>query len=236
MLTTLLGTKLHIPPLGRALVPRQRLIAQLERGLGTKLTLVLAPAGFGKTTLITSWIRSWHEEQSVTRPQVAWLSLDSDDDEPIQYGSYCTLALQTISPHLGEAAKSMLAFPQPVKPEHLITSLINDLADWQKPVLLVLDDYHFIQSQVIHEAMAFWLDRPPPLFDLLITSGEEPPLPLARWRVRGQLVEIGFQDLRFTHEEAAAFLDQVMGLDLTAEAVDQLEERTEGWIAGLQMA
>src|SRR5262249_10780843 len=102
--------------------------------------------------------------------------------------------------------------------------------------LFVLEDYHFIQSKAIHEAIAFWLDYAPPHFHLLITSREEPPLPLARWRVRSQLVEIGFQDLRFTHEEAAAFLHQVMGLDLTSEAIDQLEERTEGWVAGLQMA
>src|SRR5262247_3017825 len=118
MFTTLLGTKLCIPPLGRALVPRQRLISQLERGLGAKLSLVLAPAGFGKTTLITSWIRSWQEVKSLARLQVAWLSLDSGDDEPIRFESYCILALQTIASHIGEAAKSMLAFPQPVKPEH----------------------------------------------------------------------------------------------------------------------
>src|SRR5262249_28872883 len=128
MLTTLLGTKLHIPPLGRALVPRQRLLDQLERGLGANFTLVLAPAGFGKTTLITSWIRSWQETQSSARPQVAWLSLDSEDDEPIRFGSYCILALQTIASHIGEGAKSMLAVPHPVKPEHFITSLINDLS------------------------------------------------------------------------------------------------------------
>ena len=240
MSTTLLGTKLCIPPLGRALVPRQRLISQLESGLGAKLTLVLAPAGFGKTTLISSWVRSWQEAQLSARPQapprVAWLSLDSDDDEPIRFGSYCIRALQTIAPHIGEAAKSMLDLLQPVKPEHFITSLINDLADSPHPVLLVLDDYHFIRDPLIHQAMAFWLEHASPQFHLLITSREEPPLPLARFRMRGQLVEIGLQDLRFTHEEAAAFLDQVMGLRLTAEAIDQLEERTEGWVAGLQMA
>jgi len=236
MFTTLLGTKLYIPPLGRALVPRRRLISQLESGLGAKLTLVLAPAGFGKTTLISSWIRSWQEAQSSPRPQVAWLSLDSDDDEPIRFGSYCIRALQTVAPHIGEAAESMLDLPQPVKPEHFITSLINDLAALPHPVLLVLDDYHFIRNPVIQQAMAFWLEHASPQFHLLITSREEPPLPLARFRMRGQLVEIGLQDLRFTHEEAAAFLDQVMGLKLTAEAIDQLEERTEGWVAGLQMA
>src|SRR4030095_5340590 len=217
MFTTLLGTKLYIPPLSRALVPRRRLISQLESGLGAKLTLALAPAGFGKTTLISSWIRSWQESPSSARPQVAWLSLDGEDDEPIRFGSYCIRALQTIAPHIGEAAKSMLDLPQPVKPEHLITSLINDLAASPRPVLLVLDDYHFISSPVIHQAMAFWLDHAPPQLHLLITSREEPPLPLARFRMRGQLVEIGLQDFRFTHEEAAAFLDQVMGLRLTAE-------------------
>ncbi|MEW6730603.1 MAG: LuxR C-terminal-related transcriptional regulator [Acidobacteriota bacterium] len=236
MSRTLLGTKLHIPPLGRALVPRQRLISQLESGLNVKLSLVLAPAGFGKTTLITSWIRSWQDTQSHTHPQVAWLSLDRNDDDPSQFGSYCILALQTIAPHLGEVAESMLGLPQPMTPEHMISSLINDLAGWHRPILLVLDDYHFIQSQEIHDAIAFALDYAPPQFHLLITSREEPPLPLARWRVRGQLVEIGFQDLRFTHEETAAFLDQVMGLKLTTEAISQLEERTEGWVAGLQMA
>src|SRR5262249_17913828 len=120
MLTTLLGTKLRIPPLGRALVPRQRLLAQLERGLGANFTLVLPPAGFGKPPLTPAWIRSWQETQPLARPQVAWLSLDSDDDEPIRFGSYCTLALQTIASHIGEGAKSMLAVPQPVKPEHFI--------------------------------------------------------------------------------------------------------------------
>lgn len=235
MSATLLSTKLHLPPSRRALVPRQRLISQLEGGLNGKLTLVLAPAGFGKTTLVTSWIHGWQPKPAVTRPRAAWLSLDSNDDELNQFLSYCILALQTVEPHLGEAARSLLDFPQPVTCEHLITSLINDLTELQKPVLLVLDDYHFIQSQAIHEALSFWLDHAPTHFHLLISSREEPALPLARWRVRGQLNEIGFEDLRFTHEESNAFLREIMGLNLTVETVGQLEDRTEGWVAGLQM-
>jgi LuxR family maltose regulon positive regulatory protein len=236
MPATLLGTKLHIPPLGPVLVPRPRLLAQLENGLEKNLTLVLAPPGFGKTTLISSWIRSWQDSQLQDRPRVAWLSLDRDDDELDRFLSYCISALQTVAPHLGEAARSILDFPQPVAAESLLTSLINDLTEWQKPLLLVLDDYHFVQSPEIHQAIAFWLDHSPPECHLLITSREEPPLPLARWRVRGQLVEIGFEELRFSHEEADKFLHDVMGLNLTSEAVDQLEDRTEGWVAGLQLA
>lgn len=236
MSATLLGTKLHIPPLGPVLVTRPRLLAQLENGLGKNLTLVLAPPGFGKTTLITSWIRTWQDKQMPDRPRVAWLSLDRDDDELDRFLSYYIFALQTVAPHLGEAARSILEFPQPVTPESLVTSLINDLADWQKPLLFVLDDYHFVQSPAIHQAIRYWVDHAPPEFHLLITSREEPPLPLARWRVRGQLVEIGLQELRFSHDEAETFLHEVMGLNLTSEAVDQLEERTEGWVAGLQLA
>lgn len=232
----MLGTKLHIPPSHRVLVSRPRLLTQLENGLGARLIIVVAPAGFGKTTLVASWIHNWLKTGSVARPQVAWLSLDSNDDEPNRFLTYCIFALQTIAPHLGEAAKSMLDFPQPVTLEHLLTSLLSDLIDWDKPILLVLDDFHFMRNPATHEALTFWLAHAPPHFHLLITSREEPPLPLANWRVQGQLAEIGFEDLRFTHDEAAAFLRQVMGLNLTAEAVDQIEERTEGWAAGLQMA
>jgi ATP/maltotriose-dependent transcriptional regulator MalT len=236
MSATLLGTKLHIPPLRHVLVSRPRLVSRLDKGINGRLTLILAPPGFGKTTLVSSWIHTCENSKSTVRPRVAWLSLDRNDDEPNRFLTYCILALQTVAPHLGEAAKSMLDFPQLVTPEHLITSLINDLADWQKPILLALDDYHFIQSQAIHGALSFWLDNAPPNFHLLITSREEPTLPLARWRVRGQLAEIGFEDLRFTHDEAETFLRQVMELNLTPETVDQIEERTEGWVAGLQMA
>nr|ALV86488.1 LuxR family transcriptional regulator [uncultured bacterium 20] len=236
MFVTPLGTKIHTPSPGRAFVPRQRLVSQLESGLGAKLTLVLAPAGFGKTTLVSSWIRSRGDAQSPALPHVAWLSLDENDDESTQFLSYLILALQTVAPHLGEAAKSLLDFPHPVAPEHLVSSIVNDLDDWREPTLLVLDDYHFIRSQAIHDAVAFLIDYAPPHFHVLVASRNEPPLALARWRVRGQLVEIGFQDLRFTREETAEFLNHVMGLDLTADAVGQLEERTEGWVAGLQMA
>jgi LuxR family maltose regulon positive regulatory protein len=225
----LLTTKLYIPPLRPNLVPRPRLNQRLSDRVGHKLTLVSAPAGFGKTTLLSAWIHAG--EQRVT-----WLSLDEGDNDPARFWTYVIAALQRLHARIGETALSLLESPQPPPPEALLTLLLNDIAAFAQPFSLVLDDYHVITAQGVHQGVAFLLDHLPPQMHLMITSRADPPLALTRLRARNQLTEIRAADLRFTAEEAAAFLNEVMGLGLTAEQVAALETRTEGWIAGLQLA
>src|SRR5579859_2424505 len=233
MVTPILATKLYIPPPRPQLVPRPRLIERLNHGLqaGSKLTLIAAPAGFGKTTLVSEWVA--HSQ----RP-VAWLSLDEGDNDPSGFLAYLVAALRTIDASLGAEALSQLHAErrQPPPAELILTSLINELAAAPQAVVLVLDDYHLIESQPIHAALTFLLDHLPRQLHLVMTSRADPALPLARLRARGELTDLRAGDLRFTPDEAAAFLNQVMGLSLSAENVAALETRTEGWIAGLQMA
>ena len=239
----LLQTKLHVPRLRPLLVPRPRLIETLNQGLAGKLTLISAPAGFGKTTLVSSWIDALQTESATLSPntqsplptQIAWLSLDENDSAPARFLSYVIVALQRIDPKIGGSAQPMLqASPLPIPT--LLTALLNDIAAQPDPLMLVLDDYHVVDAQPIDEALAFLLDHLPPQLHLVITTREDPNLPLARLRVRGLLTELRATDLRFTVAETAVFLQQVMGLDLTEEQIAALEARTEGWIAGLQMA
>jgi LuxR family maltose regulon positive regulatory protein len=234
MSASLLTTKLYMPPASPRLVSRPRLIRQLDEGLhlNQRLTLVSAPAGFGKTTLLSDWLR--HAE----RP-VAWLSLDDGDNDPLRFSAYLLAALQSIDPKIGQSAATILQSPQPPDLESLTTSLVNDFAETQQQLILVLDDYHLIDAGPIHEMLSFLLDHMPPPskgLHLVIATRADPPLPVARLRARGQLNELHVADLRFTTEEAAEFLNQVMGLDLSAEDLSAMEARTEGWIAGLQMA
>ena len=231
----LLTTKLYIPPVRPELVSRSRLIERLDVGLlgqgggfARKLTLVSAPAGFGKTTLVAEWL------SGVAHP-VAWLSLDEEDNDPARFFAYLVAALQTVDPNVGQAAQAMLQSPQPPPPEPLLASLINDVAATPRPFVLVLDDYHLIHTLPIHQQLAFLLDHQPPQIHLVIGSREDPPLPLSRLRARGQMVDIRQADLRFTEEEASNFLQQIMQLDLTVVDVAALHRRTEGWIAGLQL-
>jgi LuxR family maltose regulon positive regulatory protein len=229
----LLQTKLHIPFVRPELVSRPRLIERLNAGLHRKLTLLSAPAGFGKTTLVAEWVRSLSE--AGTADGIAWLSLDEDDNDLARFLVYVVATLSKIEANIGKGVLNQLrASPPPA--EEILTFLINVVATLPGPIILVLDDYHLIEDQATHNALAFLLARLPRQMHLVIATREDPPLPLARLRARGQLTELRATDLRFTPSEAAEFLNRVMGLALSAEDIAALEARTEGWIAGLQLA
>lgn len=235
MVTPILTTKLHIPPLRRSLVPRQQLLERLDQGLHRKLTLVSAPAGFGKTTLLGEWIQRL-EARGGPLVKVTWVSLDDGDNDPARFSAYLAAALQPVDESAGltrgdafELAGSFL------RESHLIT-LVNQAAVLPQALVLVLDDYHVITSRVIHNAVTFLVDHLPEHLHLVLATRADPPLPLARLRAGGHLVELRQNDLRFTVEEASAFLNNIMELDLSVQDVAALEARTEGWIAGLQMA
>src|SRR5687768_2363695 len=228
----ILATKLYIPPLPPKIVVRTRLLERLDKGLseGSKLSLISAPAGFGKTTLVSEWLASGK------RP-TAWLSLDEGDSDPTRFLIYLVSALQTIAPKLGEGAMEILQASQSQPPtEAILIALLNEITTVPNPFLLVLDDYHVIDSRAVDQALTFFVEHLPPRMHLVITTREDPALPIPRLRARRQLTELRAADLRFTSSEAAEFLDQVMGLHLSAEDVAALEDRTEGWIAGLQLA
>jgi LuxR family maltose regulon positive regulatory protein len=251
----LLTTKLFVPPTRANLVLRPRLTAQLQAGLQGKLTLIAAPAGFGKTTLLSAWLahqrleaRDWRLEESslASSPQplasrVAWVSLDSADNDPLRFWSYVIAALDSLAPGVGAPALALLQSPQPPNIEVILTTVLNAFsACYAVPavadVVLVLDDYHAITAAAIHRALALLLDYAPPHLHLMIATRVDPALPLARLRARGAVTELRAADLRFTPDEMVTFLNQVMGLSLTSADLALLQERTEGWIAGLQLA
>ncbi len=227
----ILATKLYISPPRPDTVPRPRLIEQLNKGLrsGHKLTLISASAGFGKTTLVSDWVAQ-------SGLPVAWLSLDEGDNDPARFISYLIAALQNIKAGIGEGLLAALHSPQPLQIEVILTTLLNEISTTPENFLLVLDDYHSIDSQGVDQALAFLIEHQPPQMHLVIATREDPSLPLARLRVRGQLTELRAADLRFTPAEAAEFLNRMMGLNLSNGDVAALETRTEGWIAGLQLA
>ncbi|MDQ3643536.1 MAG: AAA family ATPase, partial [Actinomycetota bacterium] len=227
----LLETKLHVPERRRSVVPRSRLIERLRRGAESALTLVSAPAGFGKTTLLTEWLTAAPVEGTAA----AWLSLDQRDNDPALFWTYMITALRTAKPAVGANALALLS-SGPAPMEAVLATLLNDVQALQHEVVLVLDDYHLIEAHDVHEGMAFLLEHRPPQMHLVIASRSDPPLPLARLRAQGDLVEIRAAELRFTLEEATAYLNEVMGLELTPADVEALEGRTEGWIAALQLA
>jgi LuxR family transcriptional regulator, maltose regulon positive regulatory protein len=227
MLRTVLATKLHVPPPRPGVVSRPRLFAQLDAGARKKLTLVSAPAGFGKTTLVSEWIGE---------RAVAWLSLDARDNDVGRFLTYVVAALQSAAPGVGAGAVEALRSAQAPAAEPLLTALVNDVAELAGDLVLVLDDYHVIETEAVDEAVAFLIEHLPAQMHVLITTREDPDLPLARLRVRDHMVEIRAADLRFTTEESAAFLNEVMDLGLSADDVAALGWRTEGWIAGLQLA
>ena len=227
----ILATKLYIPPSRRRVVLRPRLVERLNEGLaaGNKLTLVSAPAGFGKTTLISEWVAGCGRA-------TAWLSLDEGDSDPSRFLTYLIAALQTVAPGIGEGVLTVLQSPQPPLLESTLTALLNEITTIPSDVVLVLDDYHVLDAKPVDDALAFLVEHLPPQMHLVIATREDPALPLARLRARGQLTELRAADLRFTPSEAAGFLHQVMNLDLSTEEVAALDARTEGWIAGLQLA
>jgi LuxR family transcriptional regulator, maltose regulon positive regulatory protein len=223
----LLQTKLYLPRSRPGLVPRARLIGRLDQAIEGKLTVVCAPAGFGKTTLLGQWLAS--------SKRAAWLSLDQSDNEPTLFWAYFIAALQTVHPELGKNTLSLLRSPQSLPVETLLGLLLNEVSVHEQHSVLVLD-YHRIDAQPIHQAIGFLVDHLPPQLHLVIASRADPSLPLSRLRARGQLAELRAADLRFTVEEAVTFLIDITGLDLAEQEVAALEARTEGWIAGLQLA
>jgi LuxR family maltose regulon positive regulatory protein len=243
----LLATKLYIPASHPNLVSRPRLIQRLDEGLrmGCRLMLVSAPAGFGKTMLVAEWLQrlkvgSEPEPAGSARtgkaPAIAWLSLDGDDNDPARFFTYLIAALEKVQVDVGADARALLQPLQPPSRQLALTALINSLASNPANLVLVLDDYHVIEQRSIHDALLFLVDHLPPQVHLVIVSRADPPWPLARLRTRSQLAELRAADLRFTPDEAAAFLNDAMGLNLSTENVAALEARTEGWIAGLQLA
>jgi LuxR family maltose regulon positive regulatory protein len=231
----LLETKFYVPRARRDLVPRPRLAERLDRGSASKLTLISAPAGFGKTTLLTEWLAAGPAAPA-DRRLAAWLSLDRGDNNLASFWTYLIAALRTSAPGVGEDALGMLRAPGSQPIETVLTTLLNDLSAIAGDIVLVLDDYHVIDARDVQDGMAFLLDHLPPGLHVVIAGRADPALPLARWRARGELIEIRAAELRFTPDEAAAYLNETMGLTLTARDVAALEGRTEGWIAALQLA
>ncbi|HKF38554.1 MAG TPA: LuxR C-terminal-related transcriptional regulator [Ktedonobacteraceae bacterium] len=230
--TNLLMTKFYVPPARSRMVPRPHLMERLNAGMRSKLILVIAPAGYGKTSLLSAW------QADPNRPPwpFAWVSLDRSDNDPARFWTYVITALDMLHAGVGETALALLRSPQPPPVESVLTSLLNALTSVSVETVLVLDDYHMIEAQPIHDALTFLLEHLPPNFHLIIASRVDPLLSLARLRARGTLTELRIADLRFTLEEASAFLIELMALQLEPSEVAALEARTEGWIAGLHLA
>lgn len=229
MSTPVLATKLYTPLPRPKVVLRPHLIERLNEGLHCKLTLISAPAGFGKTTLVSEWVAGCER-------LAAWLSLDEGDNDLPRFLTYLVAALRTIEARLGEGIWGVLQAPQPLSIETILTTLLNEIAAIPDNFVLVLDDYHVLDAKPVDNALAFLLEHLPPQMHLVIATREDPHLPLARLRARCQLTELRAADLRFSPAEVAGFLNQVMGLNLSTEDMAALETRTEGWIAGLQLA
>jgi LuxR family maltose regulon positive regulatory protein len=242
MSSPILVTKLFIPAARPEIVPRPRLLERLDGGRHRKLTLISAPAGFGKTTVVMEWLntlRGNSQPEDPTKNRIAWLSLDEDDNDPARFLTYFIAALnqiEEIDVTFGEGSLMMLQSPQPPPIEAVLTPLINEITTIQDRIIFVLDDYHLIDTQPTQDILSFLLKNKPPHLHLVITTREDPLLPLPRLRARGHLTELRAADLRFTSVEAAEFLIQVMGLSISEEDITALETRTEGWIAGLQLA
>lgn len=230
MRDTLLITRLSPPSERASHVPRDALLARMDAGLaaGRRLTLVAAPPGFGKTTLLAAWARG------LDRP-TAWLSLDESDDDPAQFLSYLIAALRTAAPQIGAGLDALLESPQLPPVNGIVTALVNDLAAGA-PLLLVLDDYHRVSNAAVHPILQRLVEHAPPTLHMALGTREDPPLPLAQLRARGDLTEVRQRDLRFSRDEAGQFLRRSVAYPLDEDAVEALETRTEGWITALQLA
>ncbi|MDP1545090.1 MAG: LuxR C-terminal-related transcriptional regulator [Anaerolineales bacterium] len=231
MPSLLIKTKTNIPALKRDLVLRKRINEALSEGIraGRKLTLISAPAGFGKTTLVCEWLE-------MCKIPAAWVSLDENDGDAARFLTYLVTALQTLISGVGDGVLAAFQSSQPITPNELLTTLLNELSSIEDDFILVLDDLHAVDSRAVDELLAFLVEHTPQQMHLIITTREDPALPLARLRAKNQLTEIRTAELRFTENEAADFLNQVMGLDLSSQDIAVLEARTEGWVAGLQLA
>jgi len=234
--TSILATKLYVPPVRPRLVSRPRLFELLNEGLSYNLILVSAPAGFGKTTLVSEWVR-----QIQLQTHVAWVSLEEGENDPVHFWDYFIAALRTIQPDIGEQMLAMLhshqsPVSQSVQIESILTSFINELTNLSFNVVLVLDDYHVITSQSVHDGLTFFLDHIPPRIHLIIASRADPPLPLTQYRGKGTILEIRTDDLRFSLNEASTLLRELQNLKLSPENISILNDRTEGWVTGLKMA
>lgn len=238
MSTPLLATKIFIPPARKNLVLRSRLLEKLDRSLsaGCHLILVSAPAGYGKTTLISTWVAHLKSSEYYPFPLIAWLSLDGGDNDPNTFWSYIISSLQAQQEGLGKQAQNLLQSLNPPDLEDILAPLVNELAQISTPFFLILDDFHHIRNPAIHQSLSFFIDHLPPQFHLLILSRVDPPLQLALLRGRGYLLEVRLVELRFSNDEAIAYLNAGMGLTLSLEEVEALNAKAEGWAAGLQMA
>lgn len=226
---TLINTKFIIPRVSSDLVLRSHLIERLNDGLNRKLTLVCAPAGYGKTTLLSQWLAD-------SSHPVAWLSLDENDNNLVVFLSYFVTAIQRIFPETGQATLNLLEAPQKPPLEHITSTLINELAEQGEPFLLVLDDYHTISDAEVHQLMEALITYMPPEMHLVLASRKDFPLPLVRLRIGREMTEIRVKELRFTSAETKVYLEQTTEMELSRETVAILEERTEGWIAALHLA
>ena len=229
MSTPILTTKLFPPPLRSKVIFRSHLIERLNEGLHHKLTLISAPAGFGKTTLVSEWLVNC--ERLAT-----WLSLDEGDNDPARFLAYLVTALQTIAPNIGKGVLDALQSPQPPSVESILIALLNEIEALPDKFLLILDDYHVLDARPVDDALTLLLEHLPHQMHLVLITREDPRLHLARLRAADQLTELRATDLRFTFDEASGFLNQTMGLSLSEEDISALESRTEGWVAGLQLA
>ena len=227
-LEPVLTTKLYFPPQRPNLLPRPRLTAELSKGLGRSLTLISAPAGFGKTTLVSDWLRE------LDRP-ATWLSLDEGDNDPVCFFTYLIAALQKIDPGIGTSLSAALRTIPPPPLEALLSGLIGEIDAVSQPFILVLDDFHTVTMPKVQDAIAFILEHRPSHLHLVIITRTDPAFPLSRLRAQGDLIEVRAADLCFTQEEAATFLNEISGLRFTPQQIRDLETRTEGWIAGLQL-
>lgn len=225
----ILTTKLHIPPARTKVVQRSHLFQRLSEGQQGKLTLISASAGYGKTTLVSEWLAD-------CRRRAAWLSLDEGDNDPGRFLLHLIAAIKNIVDVNDQGVWRALQSPQPLPIQYILTTLVNEISSGSDPFILVLDDYHVIESQTVHDALSFLIDHQPLQMHLIIMTREEPQLPIAKLWARNQLTELRGNDLRFTRQEAALFFNQIMGLNLSSAEVFSLEARTEGWIVGLQLA